>query len=229
VDTERLIGEKITKEDDNSSAITSAIRSVVASVNKQLTTVVPDGAALARAGSSLSGQVLAGVPASGVKAPAPPKTPAAQMPAPRGLQPGQDDDLLQKYIENLQADINDASTVIAADVTFAAISCKVADAPAIAAITIVLPPDSAGKASTEFTYKTGQTLSYPINGGSSPYMGVQWVGETPKCFTVVINSPNTLVVSPVSAVSCSSGQKFSFDIYDSAGQHLAKTITITTP
>lgn len=233
-DTERLIGEKIANEDTSAPTITSAIRAVVATVNKQLATAVPDATALARAGSSLGGQVTAGLPsAQNNKAPAK-KTPstalAPQLPGIRLARPNpnQNDELLKIYIDNLQADINNTSDVIASDVRLPAISCKVADAPAVTAIAVSLPPDSSGKAATGITYQTGQALSYLISGGTPPYMGVQWVGETPKCFSAVIHSPNALVLAPVTGASCTSGQSFSFDIYDTLGQHLSKPLAVTT-
>jgi hypothetical protein len=222
VNTEKRIAEKLANEDSYAMAITSAIRSVVASVNKQLTTVVPDAVALARAGTSLGGQIVAGIP---------PAAPRVAEPQPHLAVPPPccNDDLLQLYMSNLRVSINDASKIIETNVSFPPIACKVADAPTIAPISVVLPADASGNAATGITYRTGQTLGYTINGGTPPYMSIQWVGSTPQCFTAVIHSPNVLVLAPVAGADCSAGQTFSFDIYDALGQHLAKTLTITTP
>jgi len=229
--TERLIGEKISEEDIRAPAITSAIRSVVASANKQLSTAIPDAAAFARAGSSLGSQVLPGkAQAWNNKAQTGSKTPPKTI-AEMSKAPGDPDRLLGIYIINLQIEINEASDVIMADVTAPAISCKVADAPPIAPITVVLPDPSRG-----ITYQTGATLNYSVTGGTPPYMGVQWAGAPPQCYTAVIHSPNTLVLSPTTTgtppattvTRCTSGQTFNFDIYDVHGQHMAKTVTVTT-
>jgi hypothetical protein len=215
--TEGQIREKFSRADIWASMITGAIRSVVASVNKQLAVVVPDAAALARAGSSLGGQILAGVQR-------PPSTEAEPRAEPNP----------QPCCQAIHKNIDEAYKVIEKEVSLPVIACKVADASMIAPIIVVLPADASGNAATGITYRTGQTLGYTINGGTPPYMSIQWVGSTPQCFTAAIHSPNVLVLAPVAGVNgnpvnCNAGQTFSFDIYDALGQHLPKTLTITTP
>jgi hypothetical protein len=143
---------------------------------------------------------------------APPPLPAA----------GVDDSLLKDYIHNLQVDINDAFDVITAKVAPPAISCKVANAPTITPITVVMPAGS-----TSIAYpQAGGNYTYSIDGGTPPYMSMRWAGAQPTCLAAVIHSPNTLYLSPVTGVACTAGETYSFDIYDSQGQHMAQTLQI---
>src|SRR5262249_45937384 len=163
----------------------------------------PDATALARAGSSLRGEIMGAAAAEIKKQPAR-RTPAGQLQSLTRGKPeyGKDDELLQKNIDNLQADNKEGAGIICKDVRLSAISCKVADAPAIAPISLPVDPTKG------IEYQSGQTLNYPVTGGTPPYMGVQWSGETPKCFTAVIQSPNMLVLSPAAAgTKCTKGEQ----------------------
>src|SRR5262249_49187295 len=135
-----------------------------------------------------------------------------------------DDPLLTAYLHNLEVDIYDASLIVEKNISLPTISCKVADAPPIAPITVTLPPDASGRPSLSINYQTGQTHSFAINGGTPPYTSLQWAGATPRCFTATILSPNTLVLSPVANQNCNDDESFNFDIYDSHGQHMPKTV-----
>jgi hypothetical protein len=207
--TKANIEQKLAWLNGRAPSIATATSRVVSSVNDQLRKVVPDAAALARAGSSLNGQILAGVPARQGN-----KDTSVRVLA------NDDDSTLSMLLDNLQADINKATDVIEAEIPFPPISCKVAEVPLVKPIQVILSGNQ-----TEITYPAaGTTLRYPVEGGTPPYTGIVWIGAEPDCLKAVIHSPNILHISPIKA--CTSTQTYTFDIYDSHGQHMAQPLLI---
>lgn len=187
----------------------SSLTGVITTVNNQLRSVVPDAAAFARAGSGLQNVIV-----------------AAQSPPP-GASGGNkilraaDDPHLTVLLQTLATATQSVTEVTAVPTQTADVTCKVADATPVAPLSVVLPSGT-----TEVDIASGGSATYQINGGSQPYMSVQWSPSAPACFSASILSPSTLQFSGKASCTTDNGKSFNFDIYDVVGHHLSTPMVL---
>jgi hypothetical protein len=217
-------------EDGYAGSVISVLRSLINAVNAQLDTAIPDAAALARMGSSLASLSVERDP--DVQNLHQPIGSAAQVKQAGWTgyktvvaQAGLDNTLVDLMVP-LQSSINQAVRLMSEDVKTPSIDCKVAGAPVIAPLSINTPGGS-----NEVAIAPKQTMSFPVSGGTPPYTQPRWIGSAPTFLTVIIESPDTLRISPNATAKDEDYKKsltFTFDIYDALGKHLDAPVTIKT-
>jgi hypothetical protein len=197
--------------------MSSAVQNILNTVNKQLQAVIPDAAAIMRAGSGIGTAALAGFP--GVK-----KNDGGGV-STETFVPVTGDEALGNLLVGLRAAADRLREGLAAPVpSFNSDSCKVADLPATAAMASNAP------ASIEMKIESA-ALNYKVTGGSGFYTA-SWKGATPAGVDATMQADTLKIfVNRDAKASDFADQSYELDVYDSTPgtpKHLPDTIKVKT-